>query len=417
MDKQVIILAAGASSRFHPFAKKTHKTMHYVCGKPLIGWTLEGLEKIGVKDIVVVVASDDTEIKQYIKENHSKTKLAYQDEPLGMGDALLAAEDMLADSFAVGFGHMVDPQVFESLWEKGDAGAKLLVDETDEPWKYGILKFDGKKAVGIVEKPDKGKEPSNTRSAGVYLLTKEYIEILKNTPQSHYNFEVALDELMKKSGVGVVEAREPVASLKYSWDLFVIRDYLLDNLPERKAKSAKIAPTATVEGKVILEEGARIFDYALIQGPVYIGKNAVVGAYSIVRDHSTLEEGAEVQRYADCTRSMFGRNSHIHSGFVGDSILGDSIRIGAGFITANRRVDRKDVEVVVKGEKVPSQSSYLGALMGDEVKVGINASTMPGVVIGKGAKIGPGTCVMENVDEDNLVYSDHRKATVAKKLE
>jgi len=408
MKTQIVLLAAGKSSRFYPF-NQTHKSMFSICGRPILGWTLDGLKRIGASEVVIVVSRDDNEIQDYL-ENYKGLNLIvrYQEKPLGMGDALLSAKEELDGEFIVGFPHLVDPKSFETIMEKGGSKsvATILADETEEPWKYGILSLKGKnRAIGIVEKPPRGSEPSKIRATGVYFLNKNFIRVLESTPKEEYNFEAALDRFMKVNEVEVIMSKDNVFPLKYPWDIFEIRDYILQKLPETRAKNAQISKTATLKGKVIIEDGARIFDYALIEGPVYIGKDAVVGAYSILRDHSVLEAGAEIQRYADCTRSIFSSDSHLHSGFVGDSLIGKSVRIGAGFITANRKIDRSDIDVVINDKKVAVGSSYLGVLVGESVRVGINVSTMPGVMIGPKAAIGPGTIVMKNVESNTLIYT------------
>ncbi len=418
MKNQIVILAAGASSRFYPFNQDTHKSMFSICGKPVIGWTLEGLKKINTDEIIIVISKKDKNIKEYLNSFKGlNIKLAYQEESLGMGDALLSAKKFLRDEFIVGFPHFVNPKIFEMLFKNMKNGKPaILADETQEPWKYGILKVKENKAFGIIEKPKKGTEPSRIRASGVYFLNKNFLNILESMGKSEYNFEEALDKFMKVEEVEIILTQPIIIPLKYPWDIFSIKDYLLENIPEKRAKSAQIFPTATLRGKVILEDGAKVFDYATIEGPVYIGKDAVIGAYCTLRDHSVLEEGAEIQRYADCTRSIFEDNSHLHSGFVGDSIIGKSVRLGSNFIVANRRIDRKDIEIKIKDERISTFKSYLGVLIGDSVRTGINVATMPGVIIGANSVIGPDTTVMNNIEPDTLAYTEHKQIIKTKKI-
>lgn len=415
MNKQIVLLAAGISSRFFPFNTETHKSLVKICGKPVIGWTLDGLKKLKANNVLVVISKKDSAMKSYLDSYKGiDLKIVYQEKALGMGDALLSVKDSLEDSFILGFPHFVNENVFKQVSEvgSGKSGVGLLVDQTEEPWKYGILTLDrGGEAIGIIEKPEKGSEPSNIRAAGCYLLTKEFIKFLEQTPLSEYQFESALDKFMKSNKVSTIKADEPVMPLKYPWDIVAIKDYILEKLPEARSTKAKISDTAVVRGKVIIEEGAKVLDFALVDGPCYIGKNAVVGSYCILRDKSVLGEGTELERYADCTRSIVGSGTHIHSGFIGDSIIGEGARIGAGFITANRRIDRDNVKVEVKSEKVSTGNSRIGVLMGDFVKTGINVSTMPGVAIGQRSIIGPMTAVMENVPEKTLLYTKQDKRT------
>ena len=243
------------------------------------------------------------------------------------------------------------------------------------------------------------------------MLNGEFVELLGKTPLSEYQFEAALDKFVKLKKVSLVKDKGALMPLKYPWDIAAIKDYILKQMPEKKSAGSTVSDTATVRGKVVMGEDAKILDFALVEGPAYIGKNAVVGAYCILRDGSVLEEGAELERYADCTRSIIGSGSHLHSGFVGDSIIGSSVRMGAGFITANRRIDRNAVSVEVKSEKVSTGNSRVGVLMGNSVKTGINVSTMPGVIIGQGSVVGPMTCIMKNVPEKTLIYAENTNRT------
>lgn len=415
---RAVILAAGASSRFFPFSKNTHKASLTLCGKSIISWTIEALKKSAVSEVVVVVSPEDKALQEILKSFKGfKITQVYQREPKGMGHALLCAKKHLEESFLVLFPYHIDAEKIIPKFKKKFAGVDgvVLASRTAEPWKYGILKLKGSRAVGIVEKPAKGSEPSRTKICGFYLLKKTFVNVLERTRESEYQFEEALSSYMQEGKVEIVRSSSDI-TLKHPWDLFKIRDYLLARLSAKRAKTAKVAKTATIEGKVILEEGAQVHDYALVQGPCYIGKNAVVGAYSILRDNSVLEEGAEIQRYVDCARSILGPDSQIHSGFVGDSILGSGVRIGAGFVTANRRIDRANIEVEVRGEKVPTENSYLGALIGDNVRTGVNVTLMPGVVVGPGAVIGPNSVVFKNVPEKTLFYVDYKKTAVVKRL-
>jgi dTDP-glucose pyrophosphorylase len=167
MKRQIIILAAGVSSRFYPFNKNTHKSMFFICGKPIIGWTLESLKKINIDEVVIVVSKKDKIIKEYLDSFRGlNIKLAYQKESLGMGNALLSAKKFLNNEFVVGFPHFVNPKIFEMIFKnKKNREPAILADKTNEPWKYGILKVQGNKALEIVEKPKKGTESSCIRES------------------------------------------------------------------------------------------------------------------------------------------------------------------------------------------------------------------------------------------------------------
>lgn len=410
MKTQIVLLAAGGSTRFNPFSG-SHKSMFVVCGKPIIGWTLKAIQSLEIESlqVIVVVGSNDKNIMEYLKGYKDlDIQIVTQDKPLGMGNALLCAKDLLGEKYMVAFPHFVNPEIFKvavSKMDQSDFG--IFTEKTEEPWKYGILSFDKKgEPNGIIEKPQKGKEPSDQRVIGCYILDSNFTKLLGNSPQSEYQFEEALDGYIKTKKLDVFLTKSLVMPLKYPWDIFGIKDFVLGNLPEFISERANISPNTLIKGKVFIEDGAIISDYSIVEGPVYIGKNAVVGAYCILRDKSVLGEGAQIERYVDCTRTIIGEGSHIHSGFLGDSVVGNGVRIGAGFVTGNKRIDRGGVYVKVKGERVASNEERLGTFIGDSVKSGINVSMMPGVVVGKRAVVGPGTIVLNNVDEDTLIYSE-----------
>lgn len=218
---------------------------------------------------------------------------------------------------------------------------------------------------------------------------------MRTLKSSEYQLEEALDKYARENEVVAVESKYPTLSLKYAWDVFKIVSYRFSQFavgPEIR-RGAHVGAGAVISGPVVVEEGAEIHEYAVIQGPCYIGKNAVVGTYCKVRKEAVLEEGVELQNSVEVKHSIIGRNTHVHSGYIGDSIIGEDVRIGAGFITANRRLDRKTVRVPIKGEKVDTKNSFFGSLIGDRAKIGIHCGTNPGTVIAQDSVIMPGTIV------------------------
>jgi NDP-sugar pyrophosphorylase family protein len=290
--------------------------------------------------------------------------------------------------------------------KKTKASLVLASQETQMPWKYGMLQLKGDRALKIVEKPEKGKEPSKMKAQSIYLLPKEILKYLSRVQERQYSFEDALQLYMDEKDVRVVEVKADTASVKYPWDVLDAVKKIQDRFLQAKtAKSAKVSKKAVIEGKVFIGENAKVFENAVIKGPCFIGANCVVGNNALVREHSCLEEGAAIGTNTEVKNSYLGKGAHVHSGFIGDSVIGAECRIGAGFVTANRRLDRANVKSVVKGESVDSGLSFLGAIIGNKVKIGIHASTMPGVIIGNGSVIGADTQVAKNVPSNVRYYT------------
>src|SRR5208337_1902683 len=94
-----------------------------------------------------------------------------------------------------------------------------------------------------------------------------------------------------------------------------------------------------------------------------------------------------------------------HLSYIGDSIIGENCNIAAGTITANIRLDEKVLSLQVKGRLQNTGRKKLGVIMGDAVQTGINANIMPGVRLGSGAYIGPGTVVLKDVPSGQVVFA------------
>ncbi len=399
MMKQAVILAAGESSRFTPYSAQAHKSETLLMGKPIIYWTLDSLAEATFDEVVVVVNQSNQTLAQLLKAYPNKFKkftIVNQHQALGMGDALLSAQEYLGERFVVLHAHHVDG---------GQLGSKLLAQQQDvvvcgqpttHPELYGIVTIKDDLATTLIEKPQSSVE-NPYRIVGTYVITQEILNLIKDHPTEEYAFEKILNQYMQDHQVAGYIATDPSPSLKYAWHLFDLRDHLFKKLKFEISPDAQIASTAVLHGDVHIEPGAIIADYAIVEGPVYIGPQAVVGSFCVARKNTVLEAGAEIQRYADANNSILMSKAHLHSGFVGNSILGENCRIGAGFITANRRLDRATINCYVKNQKVDTKMDRLGAIIGHNVKIGINSNTMPGVIIKNDTIIKPNTGIEKNL--------------------
>jgi bifunctional UDP-N-acetylglucosamine pyrophosphorylase/glucosamine-1-phosphate N-acetyltransferase len=414
---QAVILAAGESSRFWPLNSK-HKSLLQIMGKPLIWYTIDGLRRIGVKDIVVVQGASRN-VEEGLKEFDLKDiKYAIQQEPKGMGDAIMSAKDHIAGQFFVLNAGRIDCQEIAAgmLDKSRQTGTKMVLagQETDKTWLYGIARLDGDKVLEVMEKPAEGKEPSKIKVTGVYLLDNKifgYIGKVLGSANQNEEFEVAMSHYVKEndSRIIILDKDYSSVSLKYPWHLFDARKYLFDKFLTKKqiAKSARIAKNATIEGNVHIGENCKIYEGAVIKGPCYIGDNSIIGNNSVVRDNCNLEAGAMVGALCEAARTIFQPDVHIHSGYIGDSILDRGVRVGAGAITTNVTLDRGEIDVLVKKEKdgikkiekVMTGLKSLGVIIGENTKISARCTFMPGRFIGKNCPIGPSIVVMHNIDD------------------
>lgn len=397
---QAVLLAAGESSRFWPLSVERHKSELVFLGQSLINRTVHALAEAGVNNIIIVHS-----------EHHSlsidtidgvEISFVPLDKPEGMGYALLAARQLLNEQFLVLHPYHFDGVSYlaKMVQAEYDGGLLLAIPQLKKNGGYATVR-DGA-VTSIAEKTYEGEE-NQYYVQGMYVLSRNYITILEQEPHHHYSFESALNRYVGEKRVGATIIDEPLISVKYPWNVFDVRDYLIADIKRQIHPSAEIHATAVIEGSVVVEEGAQIGAYAVIRGPVYIGRRVFVGDHTLIRDKTILEEGVLVGAMAEVKNAIVMEQSRIQ-GYVADSIIGRSVKIAHGFTTGNRRIDRKTIHAYVKGERIDTNRTEFGTVVGDNAAFGISVCTMPGVLIGSGAIVGPATVVFENVANKMRVY-------------
>ena len=412
-DICAIVLAAGQSSRFYPYNNFGHKSLITLLGKTLISRTLSSLRDLGIKKVVIVQDLKKSVEKNLTSEDLKNLDITFviQKDPKGMGDALLSAEKFLDNTFFVLSAYHFDFADFANdliSAKKKDSDLVLLTQEGEDSSQFGAI--EKKEGRMIIREKEKENKKFKTKIIGIYLLNKNFVQTLKNIKKSHYDFEDALSKYSEENELVLVDTKKPTLSVKFPWDLLTVKDYLLANLGTKISKKAKVSKSAILKGEgIVVEDGARILDGAVINGPAYIGKKAYIGSNSVLRDGVSVEEGAIVGGYMEVKDSIIMKHSTTHSGFIGNSVVGENSKVAASFVTANVRLDRQDIKSIVKGEKIGTHRKYLGVFIGSNVSCGINVGTMPGVTIGNNVIIGPGTTIMENIPDDIAYYTEFNK--------
>ena len=151
------------------------------------------------------------------------------------------------------------------------------------------------------------------------------------------------------------------------------------------ARSAKVAPTASITGPCIIDENAEIRHCAFIRGNAIVGKGAVVG------------NSTELKNVV-----LFDKVQVPHYNYVGDSILGYKAHMGAGSITSNVKSDKTLVVVRDGREEIATGLKKFGAMLGDCVEIGCGSVLNPGTVIGPESQIYPLSSVRGVVPERSI---------------
>ena len=155
------------------------------------------------------------------------------------------------------------------------------------------------------------------------------------------------------------------------------------------AKSAKVAPTAYINGPAIIGENAEVRHCAFIRGNAIVGNNAVVG------------NSTELKNVI-----LFNNVQVPHYNYVGDSILGYKAHMGAGSITSNVKSDKKLVVIKNGDETIETGRKKVGAMIGDNVEVGCGSVLNPGTVIGRDSNIYPLSSVRGVVKAHSIYKKD-----------
>ena len=387
--------------------------MFKLLGKPLIQHVIDTLKEAGLKDYVVVVGHQGEQIKDYLKDGSKlgvNIEYTLQKQSLGMADALKTAEKLAEDNFfVVNADDIFEASLIKQMnqqFHKGDAEIILSCKPVTQTWKFGIIQVEDEQVTDFVEKPPKGKEPSNLAVVGVYILTKQIFDYYKKIPVSDHQYEDAILAFIKdRNVVKAVSYDQFFAGYKYPWDLFTINKHLMNKKLTKQTieEDVTISEKASVEGKVWLGKGAKVFANACVKGPCYIGENSVVGNNSLVRDYTSLGRGCVVGYSTEVKHSLVGDDCWFHTNYVGDSIISDNCLFGAGTITANFRFDEKNIQVWVGDRRVDSGTNKLGAIIGNNCKTGINSCLEPGVKIGPQSMVGPNVDLQSDLEPETII--------------
>ncbi|MCL2383883.1 MAG: hypothetical protein FWC79_07200 [Oscillospiraceae bacterium] len=192
------------------------------------------------------------------------------------------------------------------------------------------------------------------------------------------------------------EHKELFEGCIYPWEALIkVKEYLKEKVvePDLKVNKAKsTAENCTITGNYFIDEGTVISPNAIIEGPVHIGKNCKIKPGAYVRPGTITGDDVEIGYNAEVKNSIVQNGCKIASlTFVGDSVLGKSARIGSGVVTANRRFDQANVWAKIGKEQIDMEIDFFGAVVGDNTRLGANATTIPGTFIGPYSWIFP-TC-------------------------
>lgn len=408
-----IILAGGANRRFWPL---TQKSLLRFGDQTLLERHVAALAAAGFADVIVVANPENEGRMRAIADGApARLHVVVQPEPLGMGDAVLHCAPLLTGALRdrpalITQTHdLVNPALFRTLVDRlaaNDADALVVGVKLTRYFPGGYLVVDGGRATDVIEKPPPGSEPSDLMKIVDDLIRHptDFLDALRAVdPNPADQYERALGRMMAGGTVRVVDYPGPWVPIKFPWDVLRASELFLSLLPNEvvNGEGVIIHPTATVTGPVVLGDRVRIFAGATISGPAIVGAGTIVGNGALIRG-SVVGRSCIVGYATEVARSYLGDGCELHTNYVGDSVLGEDVAFGSGTVTANLLLSEQNVCVTVDGTTVDTGSSKLGALVGSRVRVGINASLMPGVRIGSNCAIGPTVTLDQDLPDNSF---------------
>ncbi len=383
------ILAAGRGERLWPLAEKNPKHLLPIGGD------------------VMVVQFEAEKIKNFFGDGQRlgcKIRYVKQKRLGGTADAVRTCENELEGQarFLIVYG---DNYYNEKALDKFVSSSKsedmlMGAAEVRDPSRFGTLQVKKGNIVSIREKVAGGNV--GVVNAGIYVLDNSIFSAIRKTRESRRGEFELTDSLSLLMTDGrrirtIPFGKGEWVGISYPWDLLEANRSALDS--DEEIRDGHTEPGVHLKGTVSLSEGSLVKSGSYIEGPVYVGEGAVEGPNAYLRPGTSLGKGAKVGAGCEVKNSIvMDDDAKIpHLCYVGDSILGNGVSLGAGTITANLKFNDSNVESRVKGRMIDSGQRKLGAIFGDGVKTGINVSIFPGVKIGADSWIGPGAIVRADV--------------------
>jgi len=276
----------------------------------------------------------------------------------------------------------------------------MSVIEVKDTRGLGMVELCEGKVAHIYEKTQ--KPPTMMANTGLYLFTPEIFSAISQTvksPRGEYEITDSLQLLMETEHDLFYQEIEYWLDLSYPWDLLSANESLLAGIESQNL--GEVEENVVLKGTVSIGKDTIIRSGAYIVGPVIIGEGCEVGPNCYIRPSTAIGDGCHIGAAVEVKNSIIMRGSKLpHHNYVGDSIIGEGCNFGAGTKIANLRLDKGNIQVA----GIDTGRRKLGAIIGDRVETGINASINVGSMIGNNTFVGPGTLVSGVVLPDSKVF-------------
>ena len=309
-----LVLSGGAGTRLRPITHTSAKQLVPVANKPVLFYGLESLRDAGVREVGIVVGDTHAEIEAAVGDGTQfglNVTYIRQDAPLGLAHAVLTAERFLGDApFVMYLGDNLLRDGIQELvaeFRDSDADAMILLQRVPNPQSYGVAELSAGRVVRLVEKP--AEPQSDLALVGVYMFTPAILAAAKAiSPSARGELEITdaiqylIDQGLRVEPSVVTGWWKDTGKLE---DMLEANRLILDVLEPRLDGTVE---DSTIEGRVVVEAGARLFNSS-VRGPAIIGAGALVeDAY--VGPYSAISSGVVIRR-AEVEHSIFLEDSRV----------------------------------------------------------------------------------------------------------
>jgi bifunctional UDP-N-acetylglucosamine pyrophosphorylase/glucosamine-1-phosphate N-acetyltransferase len=439
-------MAAGKGTRLK---SKHPKVLHEVGGKPLLAHVIAAaMNVVPARDVFAIIGHEADRVRQAVAD--TGIGFVLQAEQRGTGHALMVAREALADYDQVivlsGDAPLIAPETIKKLHDfhrSNRPAMTILTARLQDPTGYGRVIRKNEKSPdvkAIVE--EKSASPSQRKireiNSGFYAFDAKllfaHIDELSND-NAHAEFYLtdmaAIFGKAKKRVLAVaadnpheilgsntraelvdVDQRMRMAKCQQLMTdgvtIFYPQTCVIDGDVEIGSDSV-VEPFVQILGKTRIGSDCRIRSFTVISNSVIgdgvlirpgcmldqaqVMKGAVLGPYSHLRPGSEIGEGAHVGNFVETKKTRMGKGSKAnHLTYLGDAEIGEGVNIGAGTITCNYDGEHKHTTVIEDGAFIGSDSTLVAP-----------------VKVGKGAYVGAGSCITDDVPPDSLAIGRARQ--------
>ncbi|QEE16889.1 bifunctional sugar-1-phosphate nucleotidylyltransferase/acetyltransferase [Promethearchaeum syntrophicum] len=424
------ILAAGKGTRLLPLTETKPKPLIPIAGKPLLQHSIEMFRENNITKILLIVGHYKEKIEEFFGNGADfGVEISYieQKEFLGTAHATNLAKNFAdQDPFLLFYGDQyMDSRIFEKILDEfstntydGLISAKYMED----PEKWGILKSNKEGFLeNLIEKPPDNRY-GNLANAGVYIFNQDIFEGIANTEKSlrgEYELTDSIQYLVDRNKkIKIVDISNYYWNgVGYPWQILETNHHIISEMNTDLIHSSVVEEgSVTIKGIVEIGENTLLKAGTYIEGPLIIGKNCVIGPNAYLRPYSTIGDNCKIGNSSEIKASIIMNHTAVpHLSYVGDSIIGEHVNLGCGTVTANVRLDKKNISMELKGNLIETHKRKLGAFIGDYASIGINVNIMPGKCIGSYCEIGSNTIISKNVPANSLLFTKPKQQQILRK--